>query len=169
MFRREVSVLQRFAGLGTKFAPRLIEYDDKGLWHETERIPGAEPLCDRLLTLSSNHIDAVVSDLIAIDRLLYVHQIDHRTTSVDHILIGENGEAYLTGFAHSRINHPLQDILFDSALGSLDLESDATGMTRAFSATLAIRRDEVYRLSIRTARRAIQRVFYRRSRRRAEI
>ena len=94
--------------------PRLIDYDDKDLWYETEHIAGTEPLSNRLVTLPSNQVDAVVSDLIRIDRQLYRNRIDYRAISIDHILIGENGEAYLTGFARSRINHALEDILFDS-------------------------------------------------------
>jgi len=135
--------------------PRLVDYDDKSLWYETVRIPDTEPLRNRLATLPSNHVDAIVSDLIAIDRKLFLYQIDYRAMSIDHILIGRNGDIYLTGFAHTRINHPLVDILFDSVLGSVAIESDDTEMARAFAATLAIRRDEVYRLPIRKVRRAV--------------
>ena len=148
--------------------PRLIDYDDKDLWYETEHIAGTEPLSNRLVTLPSNQVDAVVSDLIRIDRQLYRNRIDYRAISIDHILIGENGEAYLTGFARSRINHALEDILFDSVLGPLAKDSGDSGMANAFAATLAIRRDEVYRLSIRAARSAVHELFRGRDKRRVE-
>ena len=139
--------------------PRLIEYDDKDLWHETEHIADTEPLSHRLVTLPSNQVDVVVSDLIAIDRQLFSHRIDYRAISIDHILIGENGDTYLTGFARTRINHALEDILFDSVMGPLAIASVDSGMTRAFTATLAIRRDEVYRLPIRAGRGAVRKLF----------
>ena len=158
-FRREVAVLQHFAGIGAHFVPHLIDYDDKSLWYETERIPDTEPLCHRMATLPSNLVDAVISELLAIDRKLYLHEIDYRAVSIDHILIDENGGVFLTGFAHSRINHPLEDILFDSVFELLDRDAHGREMTRAFLATLAIRREEVYRLFIRTLRRAVHEFF----------
>ena len=168
IFRHEVSVLQHLAGLGVTFVPRLIEYDDKDLWHETEHIRGTEPLTCRLATLPSNQVDIVVSDLIAIDRQLFRHRIDYRAISIDHILIGENGDAYLTGFADTRVNHALEDILFDSVIGPLATDSVDSGMTRAFKATVAIRRDEVYRLPIRAGRNAVRGLFQVRDRQGAE-
>ena len=154
--------------LGPKFVPHLIDYDDKDLWHETELILGAKPLAHRLVTLPSNQVDAVVTDLIAIDRQLYIHRIDYRAVSIDHILIGENGDAYLTGSARTRINHAHEDILFDSVLGSLAKNFGDSGMAHAFAATLAIRRDEVYRLPIRAARSAVHELIRGHDKRRVE-
>ena len=157
MFLREVAALRRFADLGAGFVPRLIDLDESKLWHETELVGGAQTLNAWLSAPPSNGLDTVITHLIAIDGFLYRHRIDYRASSPQHILINEDHETTITGFAHTRLEHRFDDILYDRLFQVLLPGRGDGGAAHVFLAALATRRDEVHHFLARRLRSVILR------------
>lgn len=144
LFHREVAVLRCFADLKANCVPRLVDLDESALWHETERLEGARAFDVWLMSAPSNGLEAVISQLIAIDKLLYLNRIDYRVNSLQHVLVNKDFETFITGFEYTRLGHRFSDVLFSNLFQHFHLSRKESDVPGVFMSSLIARRDEVH-------------------------
>lgn len=148
-FRRECATYERFARLGADFVPRLLARDEAALWLETEHVAGGRTLIDWLEVVPHNSLDPVITQLIRIDKFLYVNRIDYLGCSPKDVLVDDDYRVFIVDFEDTYLDERFEDSLYERMFHPrLRLVADERNR-ELFLAMLAGRRNEFHRLTRR--------------------
>lgn len=154
-FARELAAYRRLGALGADFVPGLLDWDEEGLWLETDLVAGGRTMLDWLEAAPSNSFEPVVAQLIMIDRFFYENRINYMDTSPKDILVADDFRLYVVDFESTFLDEDFQQVLYDRIFHPrlIYVRDDRT--RDAFLAFLANRRDDFHRFLPRKIRNGV--------------
>lgn len=148
-FRRECAAYRRFAELGADFVPPLLAWDEAGLWLETGRVAGGRTLIDWLEAPPHNGLDPVITQLVRIDKFLYVNRIDYLGGSPKDVLVDEDYRVFIVDFEDTFLDERFEDSLYDRMFHARMRRVADARNRELFLVMLAGRRKDFHRLTRR--------------------
>jgi tRNA A-37 threonylcarbamoyl transferase component Bud32 len=116
-FFRELRAYKYFNNLEVDFVPRLIGYNQSLCSLTIENVGGNT--LRNIIEEGVPNSQEIVSNIIKVDRFLYSRKINYMHSSIDDILVHNDGKKiYIIDFEYTYLNEYFQQILYDCMFGS---------------------------------------------------
>lgn len=154
-FQREVKAYHRLESLRVDFVPRLLAEDEGALQIDIERVPAGRTVVQWLESAPHNSFDPVISQIISIDKFLYVNRINYLGASPKDILIDDDYRVFILDFEETYLDERFEEVLCERMFHDrLNLVKNQERCT-FFLAALAGRRNEFHDFTRRKVMGAI--------------
>lgn len=154
-FHRELAAYHHFERLRVPFVPGLLDFDERALWLEIERVDGDRTLAEWVESAPVNGYEPVIVQLITADRFFYDNNINYLQATATDILVGNHYRLYFIDFEYTFLNERFQQILYERLFEPRMMNLVNTLSRDAFLATLAARKKEFHKFVPRKVHNAI--------------
>jgi hypothetical protein len=149
-FRTELAAYQFFEKIRWGWAPNLLEYDFERKKLRLQRINGRS-LTEMITRSVEFDVREVISQLLKLDRLLWLNRINCLQINSDDIVVEEgSSKIYMIDFEHTYLNSRYKKILCNQILGPKLYKIEDNGTKSQFISSLLQRRKHFHKYHLRT-------------------